>query len=188
MGAPVYGNLVSPVHLHARLTVGEAYYANYSMWLSPTVFYIPSEEDHIRISFQAEIYSGDTELDVLREEAETFLTDREIEKAQTTDTGLMAPAYRAVDAIDAQFYYLDLKTLERVSSLLAEREPVAWSIKNGKITADVKAEDGDSLLVSVPMDRGWNITVNGSARDAEAFAGALISLPLDDGDNHVEMT
>jgi uncharacterized membrane protein YfhO len=187
-GAPVYGNLVSPVYLHARLTVGEAYYANYSMWLSPTVFYIPSDQDHIRISFQAEIYSGDTELDVLPEAAETFLTDKEIEDAKATATGLMAPVDRAVDAIEPQFYYLDLETMERVSSLLAQREPEAWTIENGKITADVKAEDGDSLLVSVPMDRGWKITVNGSAREAEAFAGALVSIPLDDGDNHVEMT
>jgi uncharacterized membrane protein YfhO len=187
-GAPVYGNLVSPVYLHARLTVGEAYYANYSMWLSPTVFYIPSDQDHIRISFQAEIYSGDTEVDVLPEAAETFLTDKEIEDAKATATGLMAPVDRAVDAIEPQFYYLDLETMERVSSLLAQREPEAWTIENGKITADVKAEDGDSLLVSVPMDRGWKITVNGSAREAEAFAGALVSIPLDDGDNHVEMT
>jgi len=188
VGAPVYGNLAAPVHLHARLTVGEAYYANYSMWLSPTVFYIPSEEDHIRISFQAEIYSEDTELDVFPEEAETFLTEKEIEKAQTTATGIMAPVDRAVDAIKPQFYYLDMKALEKACSALSEREPGAWNIENGKVTADAVAQDGDSLLVTVPADQGWKITVNGSPRDGETFAGALVSIPLDDGDNHVEMT
>lgn len=187
-GAPVYGNLISPVHLHARLTVGEAYYANYSMWLSPTVFYIPPEKKRIRISFQAEIYSGDTELEVPMETAETFLDEKEIKKAGTTASGIMAPADRAVDAIEPQFYYLDLEALEKASAALSEREPGSWTIENGKVTADVTAEEGDSLLLTIPVDRGWKISVNGSSRDAEAFAGALVSIPLDDGDNHVEMT
>ena len=187
-GAPVYGNLISPVNLHARLTVGEAYYANYSMWLSPTVFYIPSEEDHIRVSFQAEIYSGDTELDVPLEAAETFLTEKEISRADTTSTGIKAPVDRAVDAIEPQFYYLDLKAMKKAAARLRKREAESWSIENGHVTADVKAEEGQSLLVTIPLDRGWKITVNGSSRDADVFAGTLVSIPLDPGDNHVEMT
>ena len=186
-GAPVYGNLASPVHLHARLTVGEAYYANYSMWLSPTVFYIPSEEDHIRVSFQAEIYSEDTELDLPLETAETILSEEEIRKARETATGIMVPADRVVDVIEPQFYYLDLEAMEKASSILSGKEPEVWNIENGKVTAFARAEDGNSLLVTLPMDRGWKITVNGSPRQAQAFAGTLVSIPLDDGDNQVEM-
>ncbi|MBQ5361073.1 MAG: YfhO family protein, partial [Lachnospiraceae bacterium] len=84
--------------------------------------------------------------------------------------------------------YLDLEVLEKASAALSEREPGSWTIENGKVTADVTAEEGDSLLLTIPLDRGWKITVNGSSRDADVFAGTLVSIPLDPGDNHVEMT
>ena len=78
--------------------------------------------------------------------------------------------------------------MKKAAARLRKREAESWSIENGRVMADVKAEEGQSLLVTIPLDRGWKITVNGSSRDADVFAGTLVSIPLDPGDNHVEMT
>ena len=187
-GAPVYGNLQWILSLEARLTVEDQYYANYSMWLSPTVFYIPAEGEKAGVTLQAKIYDEDTDLETDLETAETFLSQKEIRWAKKTETGIIVPAERALDALDAQFYYLDLDALKKVSRKMKKTEPETWSLENGHVTADVKADEGESLLLTIPADNGWTITVNGKERETHLFADTLMSIPLEEGDNHVELT
>ena len=187
-GAPVYGNLQWIIPLDARLTVKDAYYANYSMWLSPTVFYIPADADTARVTFQAEIYNEDTDLETDLETAKTFLSQKEIRWSKKTQTGLIVPAERVLDALDAQFYYLDLDALKKASRKMKKTEPESLSIENGHIEAEVKAREGESLLLTIPADDGWKITVNGNRAEAGLFADTLMSIPLEEGDNRVELT
>ena len=166
----------------------DAYYANYSMWLSPTVFYIPADADTARVTFQAEIYNEDTDLETDLETAKTFLSQKEIRWSKKTQTGLIVPAERVLDALDAQFYYLDLDALKKASRKMKKTEPESLSIENGHIEAEVKAREGESLLLTIPADDGWKITVNGNRAEAGLFADTLMSIPLEEGDNRVELT
>ena len=71
---------------------------------------------------------------------------------------------------------------------MKKTEPESLSIENGHIEAEVKAREGESLLLTIPADDGWKITVNGNRAEAGLFADTLMSIPLEEGDNHVELT
>lgn len=86
-----------------------------------------------------------------------------------------------------QFYALDLDLLEEVSKELQSREADSISIENGKVEIMVDANEGDSLYLSIPYDKGWTIYVNGEEVTADLFADCLYSIPLENGNNEVVM-
>ena len=45
----------------------------------------------------------------------------------------------------------------------------------------------EHLYLSIPYDDGWKVTVNGKPVEAEMFEGCMMSAPLQDGKNVVEM-
>ena len=60
-------------------------------------------------------------------------------------------------------------------------------VKNGHISITADAEEGDLLFLSVPRNRGWQITRNGDPVSELCFADAFYLLPLQAGVNTIEM-
>ena len=89
----------------------------------------------------------------------------------------------------AYCYSLDLDTLAAVSSELNEMQPAEYSVTPGAVTATVTAASaGNQLYLSVPADRGWTVTVNGKETDTKTFADCFCLIPLEAGENTVQMT
>ncbi len=95
---------------------------------------------------------------------------------------------------EAYCYSLDLDALAAVSSELNAKTPAEYRILPGEVTAAVRAETGDeSLYLSVPVDRGWTVELNGAEVDPQvlkdgAFADCFYLIPLEEGENTVKMT
>ena len=100
---------------------------------------------------------------------------------------------------EAYCYALDLDALAAVSAELNTKAPAGetgtYTIHPGYVTANVMAEtDKESLYLSVPVDRGWTVEVNGVAVEPEklsdnAFADCFYLIPLTQkGENKVKMT
>ncbi|MCD7918958.1 MAG: YfhO family protein [Clostridiales bacterium] len=153
----VYGNLVWSTYLSATLTVNDSYESGYAMKVSPSVFYIPTE-------------SGDTTATVV-------LNYENWENTRNYDSAVKSE----------QFYVLDLDKLAEVSEVLTARAADTISIQNGTAYFEVTANEGENLLVSIPCDSGWTITLNGEEAEAELFADCLYSIPLQEGVNTIEM-
>ena len=87
----------------------------------------------------------------------------------------------------AQFYAMDSKTLRKISDEINCQDNGTLKMSNGHIKWEGKAQSGDSLLITVIADKGWRLKVNGKKEPINTFADALISVPLEEGENLVEL-
>lgn len=118
---------------------------------------------------------------------------------KATLTGPSTVWYRYISGAekieDPVCYRLDLDMLALVSTALNQKTAQRYRIRPGAVCADVVSETGhDSLYLSVPVDRGWTVKVNGATVDPQtlkdnAFADCFYLIPLHQkGTNHVTMT
>ena len=89
---------------------------------------------------------------------------------------------------DAQFYALDLNALRDVTDLIRAGEVKDVKIENGHVTAKVDGVSGRSLCLLVPASKGWSATRNGEPVLTDTVAGAMITVPLVNGENRIELT
>lgn len=72
---------------------------------------------------------------------------------------------------------------------LPTSEFVPTVFEDGRIEGEYTAKDDGNLLLSVPYDEGWNVTVNGTAAELTPAADkGLSSLNIQKGANRVVMT
>ena len=135
--------------MNANIDINGETNFSYSCWLSPSVFYIPSDyaDEQVTVTLTAEF----------------------------------------LDLNDEQFYALNLDELERVTQMISQGEVEDLQMENGYVSCAVEAEKDERLFLSVPYHSGWTILLNGEEIEPELFGDCLISIPLTDGTNQVEM-
>ena len=93
------------------------------------------------------------------------------------------------DLVKCTFYYLDLSVLRQVTSELAGHQATFDSFSGSGISGTVTADSDGWLMVSVPHEAGWTVTVNGAQVETRgAFGDALTLVPVTAGQNSFEMT
>ena len=87
------------------------------------------------------------------------------------------------------FYALNLDVFEQIINELKMSEFVPTVFEDGRIEGEYAAKDDGNLLLSVPYDEGWNVTVNGTATELTPAADkGLSSLNMQKGANRIVMT
>lgn len=87
------------------------------------------------------------------------------------------------------FYALNLDVFEQIISELKTSEFIPAVFEDGRIEGEYTAKDDGNLLLSVPYDEGWNVTVNGTAAELTPAADkGLSSLNMQKGANRIVMT
>ena len=90
---------------------------------------------------------------------------------------------------DPVFYALNLDVFEQIINELKMSEFVPTVFEDGRIEGEYTAKDDGNLLLSVPYDEGWNVTVNGTATELTPAADkGLSSLNMQKGTNRIVMT
>ena len=94
----------------------------------------------------------------------------------------------------AYCYSLDLDELAAVTTELNTKTATAFRLEPGNVHAVAIAEnETEKLFLSVPVDRGWTVEVNGVEVAPEklengAFADCFYLVPLNQGENEVHLT
>ena len=88
---------------------------------------------------------------------------------------------------EVEFYYLDMEAFRAVIRKLKVNEVQPEYEKDNNLFFSVEAKDGDVLFTTIPYQDSWKVYVNGHRVEAEEFADALMSIPLEDGQNVVEL-
>lgn len=87
------------------------------------------------------------------------------------------------------FYALNLDVFEQIIDELKTREFVPTVFEDGKIEGEYTAENDGNLLLSVPYDDGWSVTINGAAAELMPAADRGMScLSVQKGTNNIVMT
>lgn len=87
------------------------------------------------------------------------------------------------------FYALNLDVFEQIISELRTSEFIPTVFEDGRIEGEYTAKDDGNLLLSIPYDEGWNVTVNGTAAELTPAADkGLSSLNMQKGANRIVMT
>ena len=87
------------------------------------------------------------------------------------------------------FYALNLDVFKQIINELKTSEFIPTGFEDGRIEGEYTAKDDGNLLLSVPYDEGWNVTVNGTAAElAPAADKGLSSLNMQKGANRIVLT
>ena len=215
-GTVAYGNLLWDFKKTGLMSVNGAEPAGYCRWMSPASFLIRSRQEQaqsgeggslqaaIRAERQAEDDAARAAGEVI-EESELSLQKKELaDAAAAFDQKMVASldkgAYEDVRTVvfrsdesltfkDYQFYGLDLNALKEVTDRIRSGEEVTdLKMENGHVTCSVNGVRGRSLCLLVPWSKGWKAYRNGEEVQPDTVAGAMITVPLEDGKNEVELT
>ena len=91
---------------------------------------------------------------------------------------------------DYQFYGLNLDELEQaVEMICKEKVPEEnLTMENGHVTCTLEGKPGQSVCLLVPWSKGWQAQRNGEPVQPDTIAGTMITIPLVNGRNEIELT
>lgn len=104
-----------------------------------------------------------------------------IPATETVKIKLSKGEYKLTDlAVYAEHYDVLHKAVQT-----AQVAPIHWD--NERATGTVRAKRGEMLVTPIPFEKGWHATVNGKKVAIEKVNYAFIGLPLQQGENDVEL-
>lgn len=87
------------------------------------------------------------------------------------------------------FYALNLEAFEQIIDQLKASEFVPAVFEDGKVEGEYTVENDGNLLLSIPYDNGWSVTINGAAAELMPAADKGMScLSVQKGANRIGMT
>ena len=87
---------------------------------------------------------------------------------------------------DIELYEEDYEELRAAAAKKAPSPSFEW--KNNRITIDYQnGTDEQYMVLPVPFEKGWHLKVNGKKQPIEQANYAFIGIPLQEGDNRIEL-
>lgn len=83
--------------------------------------------------------------------------------------------------------YLDMSEFRAAIEELKANSFQTQLFRNGKVSGTYDAKEAGYLLLTIPYDSGWKITVNGEKTDAQKGAGMFLTIPVQAGTNEVQL-
>lgn len=93
----------------------------------------------------------------------------------------------SADQIHTYFYQLDLDVFQEVVNILRNNSFHTLEFKDGIVKGTIEMEEDGYVLLTVPMEKGWEVTVNGEKTEVEMGINAFITIPLEKGMNKIIM-
>ena len=93
----------------------------------------------------------------------------------------------ATPAINLAIYRMDEDVLEEVLGILSEQHLEQVEYTSDRICGQITMEEAGRLILSVPLEAGWRIRVNGEETEAVPFGGCLTAFDLEPGEYTIEM-
>lgn len=87
-----------------------------------------------------------------------------------------------------RIYRLNEVALQKAVEKLSEQHLENVVYDNSHISGKLKLEQAGRLILSVPYEKGWQVTLNGEKVEPVLFGGALIAFDLEAGEYELEMS
>ncbi len=89
--------------------------------------------------------------------------------------------------IAVSVYRLNTDAVEEALNTLRRQSLTNVKVEGVNVSGHLDLEEAGKLVLSIPRDDGWKITVNGKESQADTFGGALIALNLEPGEYDVAL-
>jgi uncharacterized membrane protein YfhO len=87
-----------------------------------------------------------------------------------------------------QFYALNLDVLKEMTDYLKNNKVSSLSLKNGEVLVKHNNTQDENILISIPYDQGWDITLNNKKASYTKLGDCFYSIPVKKGHNVIRMT
>lgn len=80
--------------------------------------------------------------------------------------------------------------VDEMKTLLGKLDSAGFSLKsfsNGQVSATFDAQHDETLLISIPYEKGWSATVNGHEVPVHELYGGLLGIDVTAGTNDIEL-
>ena len=84
-------------------------------------------------------------------------------------------------------YKLNLEVLDEVIHILSRSTLNITEHKDGYVKGDIMLEEAGKLVISIPVEKGWTLYVNGQEMPLESFKDALLAVTLEAGTYQIEL-
>ncbi len=89
--------------------------------------------------------------------------------------------------VQAEVYTCADSEYQEVIDLLAAHQMTDVAVDGNCVSGQVQTDEAGILLLTIPYDEGWEITVDGEKTEAHVIGGALTGVSLDAGTHEIEM-
>ncbi|MDR0964236.1 MAG: YfhO family protein [Clostridium sp.] len=112
-----------------------------------------------------------------------YLEDDEVIRLTNNDDDDSTPDF------SVQYYRLNTDVLQTVLDVLSadHLENVNYDAKTNHLTADLSLSKSGRLILSIPYEDGWTVTVNGEKMIPQLFGGTLMAFDLESGEYEIAM-
>ncbi len=90
-------------------------------------------------------------------------------------------------AINLAVYRMDEAVLEEALGVLSRQHLEQVEYSSDRIHGEIVMEEAGRLILSVPLEAGWRIRVNGEEAEAALFGGCLTAFDLEPGDYVIDL-
>lgn len=87
----------------------------------------------------------------------------------------------------ADGYVLNEDVLEQIIEILGSRSLEDVTADSTHISGKLNLDDAGRLILSIPYEKGWTITVNGVEKEPQMFGESLIALDLEAGEYDIAL-
>lgn len=89
--------------------------------------------------------------------------------------------------VHAEIYRLDEDVLREVIEKLSRQHLEVTKLESDKISGTITMEERGRLVLSIPAEKGWRVTVNGEKTEPQTFGGCLMAFDLEPGTYEIQM-
>ncbi len=89
--------------------------------------------------------------------------------------------------ISADIYQMDTEVLYAALEQLSQTHLENVTYNSTHMNGQVTMQEAGRLILSIPYEDGWHITINGEETEGERFGGALIAFDLEPGEYTISM-
>lgn len=89
--------------------------------------------------------------------------------------------------INFAVYRMDEEVLRETLGVLSEQHLEQVEYTSDRIHGEINMKEAGRLILSVPLEAGWQIRVNGEEMEAVPFGGCLVAFDLEPGKYTIEM-
>ena len=89
--------------------------------------------------------------------------------------------------ISADAYVCNMEALDAALNILSEQhmENVVYDSRN--VRGSLKLQEAGRLILSIPYEKGWLVSINGQETEPQLFGGTLMAFDLEAGEYTIEM-